>query len=886
MDYFNRRYIMPEEKSYPYLEFLKKSASQTLVACNSRAEGLTETEAEARLKQIGSNSIPRARLHWLKVLGRQFASPFIYLLAFAALISFILHERIDATTILVILCVNGFLGFIQEYRAEKSLEKLEQLLVPSVHVRRNGEIRTVRAHDLVPGDVVPLEAGDVIPADVRFIEVQGLVVDETILTGESVSVGKKGEALLEAPPELSSAENVGFSGTKIGEGRAVGIVVATGGATVLGRIAHRLHHIERKSGYEEHLHRFSSLMMRMVVVTIAVLFLANWILKARGGNDLAELFLFVLALAVSVVPEALPVVTTLTLSSSAARLAKEHVVVRRLSALEDLGNIDVLCTDKTGTITENKLTLTEVVAENPTALLHAALQETIWLAKRTPGGIAGTNSFDQALWSYAAGKRVVDNATLAQVPKVAWDLPFDPKLRMTAVVVESDGTLTPTPLPEGEGARVRERTLIVRGAPEEMLTRSTLSAVAQKNTREALADAGKRGQRTLGVGMRTVKAGEMLNVSMIRDLAFLGYVTFEDPLKPTTADALNEARALGVDVRVITGDSAEVAFAVGKQIGLVTRQEEVHTGAELRVLGQMELDAVVEMTKIFARVSPDEKFLIIQSLQKKHSVGFLGEGVNDAPALELANAALVVDSASPVAREAADIILLKRDLRVIAGAIASGRKTFENVGKYLKYTLIGNFGNFYAMAGISLILPFVPLLPAQILLTNLLTDLPLMAVAFDRVDDTEVRAPRSFALRPLLFFAVFLGLISSLDDFLFFGIFRNAAPAELRTMWFVLSILTELALIFSIRTRRFFLRGPAPAFSLTLLAFGAAGIAIALPFMPFAQSTFHFIRPTVTGLKIVALLTLLYFVLTEAVKLILYRFSGSLSSNGAQKARG
>lgn len=454
--------------------------------------------------------------------------------------------------------------------------------------------------------------------------------------------------------------------------------------------------------------------------------------------------------------------------------------------------------------------------------------------------------------------------TLGKVQaRVVGDLPFDPRFRFSAVVAEVE-----------KGQQL----LIVRGAPEELVLRATLTESERKKIITELAEAGKRGYRALGVGQRVWDPEEKVSVSAVRDLTFLGYFTFEDPLKSTSNEALKEARALGVDVRIITGDSAQVAFAVGREIGLVQEEAQVQTGAVLRALMPGELDAVIERTKIFARVSPEEKFLIIQSLQKNHSVGFLGEGVNDAPALELANVALVVDSASPVAREAADVILTKRDLRVIVHAISDGRKTFENVAKYLKYTLIGNFGNFYAIAGISLILPFVPLLPVQILLTNLLTDFPLIAVAFDRVAQGELRRPRSFSLRPLIMFCVFLGLVSSLFDFLFFGIFRNSPPAELRTLWFMLSILTELALIFSIRTRGFFLRGPAPALSLGLLSLGAAAVTVALPFIPSAQAVFHFARPAFAVMRTIFLLAFAYLITTESVKHMLYRFSGNVAN--------
>ncbi|MDP3985798.1 MAG: cation-transporting P-type ATPase [bacterium] len=847
---------MSAPETYRYQQFVSRSPEESLRVLRAEKQGLRAAEVTARLR-AGENRIPQKRFHWFSLLLRQFKNPFIYILGIAAIVSVFLGERLDAGTILVVLAINALLGFALEFRAERALSKLEQFLVPQVRVRRDGVVTLIDAHQIVPGDIILFEAGDIAAADVRLIEVQGLVVDETVLTGESIPVVKNSEAKPETA-ELVEATNIVFSGTRIRGGRATGVVVATGRNMVLGHIAHQIHRIERHSGFEEHLARFSGFMVRMIIITIVVLFLAHWFIRGSAVN-FPELILFSLALAVAVVPEALTVVITLALSHGAAQLARRHVVVRRLSAMQDLGNIDVLCTDKTGTITENAMVVRSIKASALDEFFSLALIEPLWLARHTHGGIAGQNTFDRALYTFALENHLGEAAKKAEKALVSWDFAFDPTVRLSAVVAMHE----------------KKRIIVVRGAPEAVLARCRMNARERKQILEEMDAAGKDGKRTFAVAKRLVRGKEAVNEQQFSALHFVGYATFDDPLKPTARVTIERAKKLGVDVRILTGDMPSVAFAIGKQIDLVVDEAQVVTGSQLREMSEERREAVIRHTKIFARVSPEEKLEIIRTLQKWHAVGFLGEGINDAPALELANAALVVSTASPVAREAGDVILMKRDLRVIIDAIAYGRATFENINKYLKYTLIGNFGNFYAMAGISLILPFVPLLPVQILLANLLTDLPLVSVSYDRVSEKDVRSPRQFSLRPLIIFSVFLGLTSTLFDFLFFGVFRALPPDELRTAWFVFSIITELALIFSIRSRRSMFRAPAPAVILVILTLAAGAITVLLPFLSVGKIYFHFALPAIPLLQMTAILVVLYLISTESVKRFIYRFLGN-----------
>ncbi len=804
------------------------------------------TEVKLRQAQDGDNRLPKPRHSGLLLFIRQFRNPFIYLLIFAAAVAVIVGEGIDALTILVVLLVGGFLGFIQEHRAERAIGKLESLLTPQTKVWREGQLVRLSVYELVRGDLVIIEAGDIAPADLRLIETQNLVVDESVLTGESEDRPKDAIPFDRVIEELYQAANIIFSGTRVRVGRGLGLVVATGQETVLGRIAHRLGQIERKSGFEEYLTNFSRVMMKIVVVTIFVLIISHLFLD--GENNLVSIVLFALALAVSVVPEALPVVTTVALANGATHLARrERVIVRRLSALEDLGSLDVLCVDKTGTITENKLVVSEIKAQDQKKFLATILTEARWLTARTPGGASGLNAFDQALLLVEKKSNPISSSG----SKIIWDQPFDSGHRFSAVVEEKEG----------------KRRLIVRGALEEVLRCSDVDDQEREYFEKSARLEGEEGKRIFSLATRQLISNEILNQEIVKDLFFEGYVSFVDPLKPTAVSALDQAKELGVEVRILTGDSPAVAAAVAREVGLVREKEEVITGERLRALGINEREEVIKKTKVFARVSPEEKFLIIQTLQKDHRVGFLGEGVNDALALELANVALVVDRAADVARESADAVLLEHDLRAIIGAIAHGRRIFENVQKYIKYTMIGNFGNFFALAGVSFFLPFLPLLPVQILLTNLLTDLPLMAVSVDRVGVRDIRWPRQFLIRPLIFASLILGLTSAFFDFLFFGIFWQTPAPLFRTLWFVFSVLTELLMIFSLRLRGPLWQGPRPGLLLVFSALGAGLLTMALPYLGSISRLFYFVSPSVQYLGLTILLALSGLLGLEIVKL-------------------
>ena len=835
-----------------FSKYTTKASKAVLAEFNTSLQvGLNEDQVSVNKKKYGLNEISSNKVVWRKILFRQFKSSFIYLLLVAAGVALILGEQINAAAILVFILINTTLGFYQEYHSEKTVQLLKKYIVAKVKVKRDGKDQIINSTDLVCGDMVIVETGDVIPADLRFLSAHNLFVDESVLTGESIAVSKQDEPLNKSTEEIYQAANIGFSGTTVVSGDGEGVVIAVGRQAAMGKIAHLATETIRESSFEKEIRKLSNFILKMVSITLVLVVLANVLFK--DTPNFAELLIFSIALAVSVIPEALPVVMIFSLSQGALHLAKNKVVVKRLSAIEDLGSIKILCTDKTGTITENKLTVSDFYPSNlkEEILIDACLG--IAPSNKVIKGSA--NSFDVALLSELTEKhqeKIKPFVFLSEIP-------FDPGRRRNSVLVKNGNSCN----------------LIVRGAAESVIKYcKNLSPLEIKKIDKWTKGMGHEGKRILAIAKRKCPKNTEYKISEEeRDLEFVGLVSFVDPIKPSTRAAVEKARELGVKIKIITGDSREVAGAIAYQAGIVKSSDDVLIGEDLAKMGHEEQHEAVDKYDVFARISPEQKYRIIELLKEKEEVGFLGEGINDAPALKIANVAIVVDSASDISRDAADILLLKKSLEVIVDGIKEGRRVFANTFKYIKTTLASNFGNFYAVAVVSLLIDYLPMLPIQILLLNLLSDFPMIAVATDTVDNQELKSPQGYNLKEIALMATFLGLVSTVFDFIFFALFSRGGSQVLQTNWFIGSILTELALIFSLRTRFVFFKTKHPSAILSWLAAGAACLTIAIPFTAIGQKYLNFVAPTNYQLIMIASVVATYFVVTESVKLFYYRFT-------------
>ncbi len=752
--------------------------------------------------------------------------------------------------IFLFVAINAAVGFYQEYRSEQTLRLLKKYLVPRTRVRRNGQEQIIESKNLVVGDVVILSAGDHIPADIRFVELTDLMIDESALTGESAPTAKSAEPLKKETKQIFEACNIGFAGTSVASGRAIGIVVAIGVNTTFGGIASLVRQTNHTSSFEKGMNQFSRFILRLVGVTIVIIFAANILIKGNTVH-VFDLVLFSVALAVSVIPEALPVVTTFCLARGAGRLIKQKVIIKRLSAIEDLGSIDILCTDKTGTLTENRLSVDSVYGNEEEVLFTAAFGSSNLLKKMN----RSNNAFDQAIISKLTPKNRESIASCRHIN----ELPFDPVRRRNSMLVEC-------------GGKIR---FIVRGAIESVLPLSVGGFSKNQELITWIQEQGKNGNRVLAIGERN---GVGIGLDLIQEennFHFLGCIAFSDPIKKTTAHAIAAAKNLGVQIKVLTGDSPDVAGAVAIKLGLISSSDELLTGAKFDKLSAEEQYVAVKHTSVFARVTPEQKHKIVSLLQKDADVGFLGEGINDAPALKAATVGIVVQDAADIARQAADIILMKKSLMSIVDGIQEGREVFANTIKYIRATLSSNFGNFFAVSAASLLTTGLPILPLQILLLNLLSDVPMIAIATDTVDSGELKKPRGYDVKDIALGAIMLGVVSTVFDFIYFALFRLGPLPVLQTNWFIGSVITELIFLFSIRTPRFFLKAKKPPLGILILTAGVFALTIVIPFTAIGKNFFHFVPPTQAHLLVILGVALAYFATTELVKFLYYHRTGA-----------
>ena len=822
-----------------------KTTDEVLSIFESVTEGLTSIEVKKRQSELGANTLEEETTKWYHIFFRQLKSAFIYLLLAASLLALYQGEYLDAGMIFLFLALNTLLGFYQEFRAEKALSLLKTFIDRKTRVRRDGKEELISVSDIVPGDIVLLDAGDMLPADGYFIRADGVTIDESPLTGETEPIAKNVGALDTPPKGYYGATNIGFTRTTLLSGDGEVLIIATGGDTVIGDIAKHMQERDSPSAFEIGINQFSKFILKLVLATIPLIFILNYFVHG-DAFDVSKFLLFSIALTVSVIPEALPLVMTISLSRGALELAKKQVVPRRLTAIEDLGSIDILCTDKTGTITENKLAVSCILGNEAEVMRYA-----LAVPLSAPHTTNVQNSvFDKALLEHV----YPEQGQLHDVKRID-ELPFDPIRRRASVLITLEG----------------KRILVMRGSPENVY--ATAGKQMDSETIEWAKAEGEKGRRVITVAWKEV-GSEVMSLSDKDEhgVHVVGTISFADPLKPSTREAVLEAKKLGIQVKIITGDAREVAGWVGYEAGILTNKNEVITGDELDNMTQEEKLIAVERYNVFARTMPIQKDEIILLLQKKHLVGFLGEGFNDAPALKAAHVGLAVANASDIAQDAADIVLLNPSLMVIIDGVKEGRKIFANSMKYLRATLASNFGNFYALAFSSLFIPYLPMLPIQVLLLNLLSDFPMMTIATDNVDDSELERPKGYNVKELISIAIVLGVVSTIFDFAFFGYFQQFGESVLQTMWFAGSILTELIIVFSIRTTLPFWKAKRPANGIIYLSIFVATLTIGMLYIPWVQGVFKFIAPGMQYLIPAGMLIVGYFVTSEVVKLLFYRY--------------
>jgi Mg2+-importing ATPase len=811
--------------------------------------GLSTTEAADRLRAYGPNALrEHPQLTRLGVLARQLRSPLLLLLVFAAAASALTAEWIDAGIVFAVVVAATAIGYVREYSAQTAAAALGARVRSRARVMRDGTPVTVPLHEIVPGDLVLLSAGSLVPADAVILEANDFFVGEAMLTGESFPVEKRA-APVAPSATLAQRANCVFLGTNVQSGAARCVVVATGGSTQFGAIAHRLTLRPPETEFDRGIRRFGYLLTTAMLVMVLLVSVAHMF----RGRPPIETLLFSIALAVGLSPELLPAILGVNLARGARVMAQRGVLVRRLTAIENLGSMDVLCTDKTGTLTEGV-----VRVEGAYDWSGAASAEVLTLAALNAALQAGpSNPLDDAILQ----ARSVDRAGLQK----AGEIPFDFVRKRISVVVRS-----------GEGTE-----LVAKGAFHPVLGACTqspdgvpLDDASMDRLERRFDQWSRRGIRVLAVATRKVEEKNRYGREDECDLIFRGFVTFVDRPKDGVAQAIADLGALGVSIKLITGDNGLVAQHIAGLVGL--HADRVLTGAELDDLHDKALWEAAEKTDLFVQVDPNQKERVILSLKKMgHVVGFLGDGVNDAPAMHAADTSLSVEQAVDVARDAADFVLLERDLDVIRRGIEEGRRTFANTLKYVLTTTSANLGNMISMAAASLFLPFLPLTAGQILLNNFLSDVPAVGLANDSVDPELVDRPRRWDMRFIGRFMIEFGVLSSMFDLVTFwlllGVFA-ASPVLFRTGWFIESLLTELLIALVVRTRRpFFLSRPGTGFLILTLAMLA--LTVAIPFAPFSALLGFEPVPADLLLTLVAI-AVLYMAAAELTKRWFYRSAG------------
>jgi len=842
-------------------------------ALETSDRGLSDQEAQRRLRTYGHNELPSQALSWLQIFFRQLKNPIFIILIACAVVAGLFAEVKQSVIILSMIVLSVILGFFNEYRAERIVVNLRRNVSIKAVVTRDGKPCEIDSRELVPGDLVSVYVGDIVPADLRIVESKDLQSNESVLTGESFPTEKTPESLDLQRPTPQQLTNYQFMGTVVVNGSGRGIVVSTGRNTEFGAISRSLTRPHPETEFQKGVRKYGNMLLTLTLALAIGIFGLN----AIKGRPIIDALLFALAVAIGLVPELMPAIVTISLSQGAQRMAKARVVVKRLVSIEDFGNMDVLCTDKTGTLTEGRIILKDYESidgkNDPRILTYAMLCNAAVVGDKISG-----NPMDTAIWQYA-----IDRGAQGSVKNYAKvdEIPFDYQRRMMSVVAHNEGGFI----------------FVTKGAPESVLSRC--AHVEMQGKREPIDESrhlsindkflnlSHLGYRMIAVAYKNVDQRATYSVEDEKDLTLLGFLTFADPPKEDAQHAVTKLNEMGVDVKILTGDNELVARKICDDLNVPVKR--VISGSELNEMSATEVRAAAEEATIFARITPEQKLDIIKALKANgHVVGFMGDGVNDAPALYEADVGLSVDTAVDVAKDAADIVLLDKDLLVLANGITEGRKISGNTMKYVLMGTSSNFGNMLSVAVASVFLPFLPMLPIQILFMNLLYDVANMTLPTDNVDEEYTKSPKRWDIGFVRKYTLFFGPFSSLYDFLTYGIMlfifgtsvaANLSPQSAEYMraaalfqsgWFVESFWTEVFVMFVIRTRRIPFLTSRPGKWLTMLTLSCIAFGTILPFTVLGDFLgFTALPPEYWVLLILMVAT--YLLLVDAGKVFFYK---------------
>jgi len=841
-------------------EFLTEPINEVLASLKTSQAGLSSEEAESHLATYGPNELAKKkRRTGLIGILYQLRNPLVLILVIAAIISALVGDLTDATIILAIVFLSGALDAYQERRAQNAAEALEEKVITKATVLRDGNKQDVKLAEIVPGDIVYLVAGDIIPADSRLISTKDLNLNQSALTGESFPVEKNANPLATFTYDLCDWSNFVFMGTSVVSGTGTAVVVKTGNSTQYGGIAEKLVGKPTETEFEKGLGRFGTMMSEVTLALVIFVFFVNALFYQSSRSILSSL-LFAVALAVGMTPELLPMILSINLSTGALNMSKKGVIVKRLPAIQNFGSMDVLCTDKTGTLTEDKLTLNsyeDLDGKQAEKVLDYGYLNCVFEA-----GIK--SPLDDAVLQYKS----FDVKTVNKIDEI----PFDFIRKRVSVVVDYDG----------------QNLLISKGAPEEVVKICTYSEtnekitdftnVSQSTFQKRFDELSSQGYRVLAVAYKKVQDDKThYSIDDEEGLVFLGFLSFYDPPKASAKESIQFLARDGIELKLVTGDNELVTKNLCEQLGLNIKG--ILLGSEIAQMQDDALARVVEDNNIFARVNPTEKDRIIKALQSNgHVVGYIGDGINDAPSLKNADTGISVDNAVDVAKESADLILLKQDLTVLDQGVLEGRICFGNTMKYIMMAVSSNFGNMFSMAGASLFLPFLPMTATQILLNNLLYDLSEATIPTDNVDEEYIEKPKKMDVSFIQRFMLILGPISSIFDYLTFFLMLvvfSASVHVFQTAWFIESLSTQTLVVFVLRTRKTPFFKSKPGKYLLISSIMVVVAAFALPYSPLAPA-FHFVPPPLAFYPALAGLIVAYLFLTDSVKKWFYKRYGYL----------